>query len=434
MRPIEQDISCASADAEDTPYDELTGSSPLDGETDWDDGPAEGWEWIPVENLEDGDGDSDVGRDPADQVAHFGPALQGQSMARSRSTEQLYARMVGQRYRGSQKKRSTDSQQPVVVSPMDVVEDLIASIPTKTRSSWSLYRAALLWHLSANRHLYETYESAYQRLTSVPRLALNAAARPRTRKKKTIPHDHLVSLLTELGSMNGAVGWGPRTRFWLLAGLASGARPREWIHTRWVDDAHEVLRIRNGKLKRTSTPPFMLVPAGTGMTIFDVEADHPERLTPGAEFDESRQFRDVPIDKGDRLWVAEHLGSLQRFLNASSGTEDEVVARYDTYYQACRRALMTACRRVFKRKRSYSLYVMRSQFAANAKARLPLDEVAGLMGHSGTRTTMSHYGSRKAAHGHEGMRPGQIKAGEETHRPASETAAPRNNRPDGDRG
>ena len=447
MSTIETDPAGASADAENSNAERPPREGPpipdpalTDLEQDdWSGTPEPEPASKPEPEPEEGTGgqvaeDGNPGADP-DAVPNIGPALRGRSRARSETTERLYERSVRELYRRSERHRNTDPQQLVVVSPADVTDDLIASIPVRTEASWVLYRSALLWHLAAHQHRNEAYASAYRLLASVPRSTAIGISRPPTRAKRTIPHDDLISLLTELGARNRAASWGTRTSYWLLAALATGARPREWIGARWLDETHEVLRIQNGKLQRAAVPPYLLVPAGK--TIFDVEAENPETLTPGDESDETRQFRNVPVEKDDRIWVDHHLRSLASYLQGTEAAGEDRVRGYEAYYHASRRALQVACKRAFKGKRSYSLYVMRSQFSANAKARMPLEDVSALMGHSNTRVTMGHYGSRKAAHGrHDTSTPRQSETAAPSERASSSAPAVTDSpvdRPDADR-
>lgn len=345
----------------------------------------------------------------------------GNSLARSARTEKMYAERVRQLYKRSTANRTTDPQQPANVSPLDVTNDLIAAAETKSPASWNLYRAALLWHLAINRNSASVFQDAYVSLAATRQLGRNAGrtaargtpGRTKTQlNKKGIPEDDLNQLIDVLGGMNRTTNWGSRTQFWLLAGLASGARPGEWFGASWLDDSKQTLCIPNGKRKRT-TPIFKLVPEGK--TIHDVEADRPELLTPGTEFDDTKRIRNVPIDPAERIYVSLHLGALNDYLDKSSpaAPSSEVrQERFVSYYNLCRKVLRKACIQAFNGKKSYSLYVMRSQFTANKKAEMPLKDVAELLGHERSgRTTMANYGPMKIAHGGRGTHaPGETQS------------------------
>src|SRR5438105_775987 len=307
------------------------------------------------------------------------PATRGDSLARTPKTEADYEVRVRHLYRRSTRSRTTDPQQPAVVSPLDVVNDYIESAINHSEASWRLYRAAMLWHLANHKSEAPEYETAFQVLARTRKAPGSRAQLPADRRayarKKAIPEDDLAKLLNVLSSMNRTMNWGSRTQFWLLAGLASGARPGEWPGASWLDESQETLCVPNTKLKRT-VPIYKVVDAG--QTIHEVEEFHPERLTPGPESDDSRRIRNVPIDPSDRIYVQLHLASLNDFMSKRQGDPKDAFFRY---YDACRKAIREASLRAFKGKKLYSLYVMRSQFAANKKAMTGLKDVAHLMGH-----------------------------------------------------
>lgn len=324
------------------------------------------------------------------------------SRARTRKTEREYETRVRSLYKRSVKKRTIDPELPAVVSPMDVVEDYMQEAINQSPASWRLYRAALLWHLATHRDRHQIYEDAYQLLASTRRApgpnpgsggSEGKRQRPRP-QKKTIPEADLIKLINVLGAMNRTVNWGARVQYWLIAGLSSGARPSEWERAGWLDDRKLVLCLPNAKRKR-SAPIWGIV--ADGKTIHDIERDQPDLIQPGAELDPSTAVRNVPIDFDDafgRLNIDLHLDSLHSFMAENADKADP----FKTYYDRCREVLRLACHRAFKGKKMYSLYVMRSQFAANKKAVNDLRTVADLMGHSSTRVTMGSYGPRRAAH------------------------------------
>lgn len=328
-----------------------------------------------------GQADSDSDSDRSDRSA-----------ARSSRTEQDYAGRVRMLYKQSIASRTTDPEVPAIVSPMDVVEDLFKKSETVLPATWNLYRSALLWHLAQNRGDQAAYEEAYQRLARTRQMpkSVGKAKGP----KKTISREHLNLLINTLGGMNRTTNWGAKVQYWLQAGLASGARPGEWFGANWLDDEQKILCIPNKK-RKLAVPTYMMV--SPGQTIHDVEADNPEMIMAGSKFDQSTLVRNVPIEDGDRLYINLHLGSLNDYINKVPNENPQ--ARFDAYYNMCRKLLREACLRTFKGKNMYSLYVMRSQFAANMKAELPLEDVAALMGHEKTgKTTKSSYGPRRAAH------------------------------------
>jgi len=371
---------------------------------------------------------------PFEPPSGFGPeALQigtpmksrGQSRARSAKTEAEYEKRVQQLYRRGWKKRARFYEDAVILSPADIVGDLIEARDQYAPQSWVLYRAALLWHLASNRHgpSASAFDSAYRLLAATSNNQARDLQRvhegiQRTQQptKKTIPAADLTRLTSQLADMNR---WGALTSHWLLAGLASGARPGEWLNATWSDETESSLCLPNSK-RKVAVPVFTMV--GAGETIHDLEADSPERLIAGAASDDRKRIRIVPIAQGDRPHVSSHLKAMNDYLDEKPGISRE--DRFVSYFNMCRKTLRSACLKAFNGRRSYSLYAMRSQFAANMKAKLPLAEVAELMGHiEGSRVTMANYGGRWAAHGgHENFAPverqrvAQLRAGSKARR------------------
>lgn len=327
----------------------------------------------------------------------------GESLARTKKTEQEYQTRVASLYKRSIKQRTIDPQQPALVSPLDVVKDYMEAAVNHTPASWRLYRAALLWHLASNRDKDPIFEEAYQLLAATRRAPGrqpdpdrdDQQQRPRS-EKKTIPEADLAKLLSVLGSMNRTVNWGARVQYWLLAGLSTGARPIEWKNAAWLDGDKLVLCLSTAKRKQAQ-PLYRVLREGE--TVHDIERNRPEAIEPGTAHDASTQVRNIPIDPDDtrgRMHIDLHLASLQEFLAENQDKADP----FKAYYDMCRRVLWMACQRAFKGRKLYSLYVMRSQFTANKKAVLDLRSVADLLGHGATtRRTMGNYGARRAAHG-----------------------------------
>ena len=96
-----------------------------------------------------------------------------QSGTISVETEKQYMERVRSLQRTGRASRTIDWQYPVEPDPMDLVDDLIASVPApkdskpRSLSSWRIYRAALLFFLARNRHLHAEFDMAYQKLASM---------------------------------------------------------------------------------------------------------------------------------------------------------------------------------------------------------------------------------------------------------------------------
>jgi hypothetical protein len=310
---------------------------------------------------------------------------------RSEKTEADYAARVKSMYRESERARTVDPEAPPIVSPVEVVYDLIESASGQNArrgpSSWNIYRSAMLWHLADHRHRNSAYEEAYQILlaTKRPPGAKTKADANRSRKKRSIPAEDLEQIYLALDNapQRGA-NWGGRVRLWLQAGLATGLRPVEWLHAEWAaadDPALEEVRVRmqasqmqrpaeiaaaadadlpqeigdvrwlrvkNAKLKMVGST--LEIMEGRAGSIHEIPI---EELPPGDFYDEARHWRYVPVDPWDVDAIDNHMECVRATVTESIRTglsEDEA---FDRYYNQARRTLTTACKRAFHGKRLY---------------------------------------------------------------------------------
>lgn len=313
---------------------------------------------------------------------------------RKPKTEEDYLRRVKFLMRKSSEMRTLDPEQPHVPTPLDVVEDLLHLAPRYTIHTWLLYRSALLWYLASNlnRHSEQAnniFSMAYKRLASTR--AKPGARDPRTRiqtaatNMRGIPEADFVTLLQELSTnRRKAANWSSRVSIYLQAILAAGLRPGEWCTATWQDDTKSALQVVTLKTKETMAHL-------DGTALYEPDGVHPRPPNPDA----SPRIRTVPVDPEDRLMVDLHLENIRGYL---LGVEpgDATAKRYKTYYEYCRRALDRVCRRLWAGKKSYSLYDGRHQFAANRKAEMSLEDVAKLLGHESTRSTVIYASKVKA--------------------------------------
>lgn len=313
---------------------------------------------------------------------------------RKPKTEEDYLRRVKFLMRKSSEMRTLDAEQPHVSSPIDVVEDLLHLAPRYTIHTWLLYRSALLWYLASNlnRHSEQAnavFSIAYKRLASTR--AKPGARDPRTRiqtaatNMRGIPEADFLSLLQELSTnRRKAANWSSRAAIYLQAILAAGLRPGEWCTANWQDETKSSLQVVTLKTKET-------VAHLSGIALYEPTGVNPRPPNP----DSGPRIRTVPVEPEDRLMVDLHLENIRRYLLGAAPGED-TAKRYKTYYEYCRRALDRVCRRLWEGKKSYSLYDGRHQFAANRKAEMSLEDVARLLGHESTRSTVIYASKVKA--------------------------------------
>ncbi len=273
--------------------------------------------------------------------------------------------------------RTIQPDEVPLVDVIDLAQDTMQRQDLSTRTK-NAYRAALLWHLRSQDRLAGTDRDALELLEKWAPWKL-----PRTKlRPRTIKQDDVERINDELLAQGGK--WALRTSYWLKAGLATGLRPREWLGATWATADKKALHVQCGKTK-LSTPAFLLnagrfqqrsEPFGTGTV---------ERI--------------VPVEQEfDRMVIDAHLRNIQSVIDL---TADPVTRgkQFDQYYHQCRTYMYRACLRIWNGRKSYSLYTMRSQFSANAKAAHGSDATATLMGHSSADSpSAAFYGKASQAH------------------------------------
>ncbi len=368
--------------------------------------------------------------------------------ARSKSTEAQYMSRVRGLFMRSTDLRSSDPQVPVNPTPLEVVDDLLASTedqstkpkwlqqPYRGVASFILYRAALLWFMHSRIEGSPEYEIAYQKLVKAKHpLSTGTSTGTGTEKTKRVKRakvvfkgDDLFKIFDALRSLDeGRKQWGMATTYWLKAGIACGARTSEWEGVSWLDRSNHKLLIPNSKQKLARPACQRMLSNPEAQTVYEIESNDDDFLRGNksdSEHDLEHDFEDDSEDDSEqdteddydetkgargkeshRVVIVKPADAVNIdrqliFLEAAIGHKvTQGMSRhmaFKQYLASIRRALRKACFIAFKGKRYYRLYDTRSQFAANKKVDHPLGSVASMMGHSNTKTTKSSYGSRAA--------------------------------------
>lgn len=316
-------------------------------------------------------------------------------------TTSNYLKAVKTAVKASISKRTTDWEEPAMVSLTEVVTDYF-SRQDQARSTKALYRSAFLWYIRSGHT--ESNEDTNNALAILQNMELKEGPPVTTPRAKTIPQEDLNLLLDAIYAKAIKSKWAYRTGAWVRAGLACGARPIEWIYTEWVDAERTALRIRTAKVK-LSAPAFLRNQAEDQQnedTIKDPwQLDSLHYWESGGidPYDQGRNRRIVPIDNdADRDAISAHLDLIEELIPRSlTNVEREV--EFHAYYRQCVQILDRACRSIWQRRKVYSLYTMRGQFAANVKAAKGAAVAAELMGHSSADSpSTGHYGKGNQAH------------------------------------
>lgn len=228
-----------------------------------------------------------------------------------------------------------------------------------TRETWRQYKAATAFFLDdlVRQHEDATAEEALEQLLKVGTDGcLTKSDRTSGSKLKRFPVNDYKKLEQYLQSHPAP--WNQDLKRWVIAGLLTGLRPKEWGGTIWTTkDGEDALEITNAKATngRSHGVKRTLLLGGLTQTELDVIKEHVERAQVWANVDQFSHFQ-----RG----VSSALGKAVRTLWP-------------------------------KRSERVTLYSARHQFSANAKASgfLP-EELAAMMGHAVDITAARHYGRK----------------------------------------
>lgn len=291
-------------------------------------------------------------------------------------TRQAYLNSIEAMRAWSIRARTKNVDEPPLVNITDLVQDVMARQDLTSRSK-NVYRAALLWHLRQSMPLQPAEQAAFELLEKwAPWEQSEPKMRPRSIRRAEFDQ-----LNDELMSQGGK--WATRTSHWLLAGIATGLRPREWLDASWSSEEQTALHVLCAKTK-LSAPAFLRGKAG-------IEADDP--IGTGTE------QRIIPVTKDfDRMAIEAHMRNIRSSINLAA-PQDERENQFARYYHQCRTCMRRACIKIWNGRKMYSLYTIRSQFSANSKAAHGSDVTAILMGHSSPDSpSTGHYGKANQAH------------------------------------
>jgi integrase len=227
--------------------------------------------------------------------------------------------------------------------------------------SWRQYKASVAFFLEQEvaRQQDPVAEEALQLLLAEGSEGCQKSSRKTSATKlKKFPIRDFKRLTDYLDSHPSP--WADDLLHWLAAGILTGLRPVEW--------GQSTITLVQGE-------PAMIV---TNAKATNNRAHGPTRtLLMGGLSDE------------ERAGIAQHVDRAVQFREAG---------KYTQFMQGCANTLARAARRLWPRRDRYpTLYSLRHQFSADAKASgLSMEELAALMGHAVDTTATQHYGRRSA--------------------------------------
>lgn len=240
---------------------------------------------------------------------------------------------------------------------------LIERHPFISASTWRSYRAAI-FHVYG----YGMERSVLNILNQIPGGGKKPNLTPygARQKMKSFPDLMLNETLRYLSTHQTKIGnalW-----LWLSVGIETGLRPFEWYDAEIISLNHSLhLKVKNAK------------------------------NTNGRANGPYRHLNLDQVDPTTLGFIRAHLQVIQAIKISAGGHEAIGHKKYNTYYSSCRRRLKVVVRRLWPDRDKYpSLYSLRHQFIANAKADgFTLEEIAAMCGQASADTPSIHYGRKQ---------------------------------------
>jgi len=231
----------------------------------------------------------------------------------------------------------------------------------KSRPTWRMYKAASVYFLEQEiaRDGDPEAEEALELLQSITSEGcVKTTMRTSGAKLKKFPLRDYRRLLDHLDDHPSP--WSEDLGRWLSAGMLLGLRPVEWGQAEMIlIQGEAALKVRNAK------------------------------QTNNRAHGEFRTLLMGGLTDEERALVDRHVAQARAFAHAGE---------FAKFYQGCAATLARVVRQIWPRRpKKLTLYSLRHQFAADAKASgLTTEEIAALMGHAVDTTATQHYGRKSA--------------------------------------
>ena len=363
------------------------------------------------------------------------------------ATLKNYDRQIQLMTREAIKKRSDGAEDHIPeLTFLDLAQDLLEN-PNQTKvTTQKIRRSALIWKMTELRIDENQVRAVLELLDPLTKIKRKNGAAGLTNSRKPgrmIPYPDFVKFEEYLPTMRGNLKepkcWGSILLDFMRAGVASGARPNEWVGAKWLSKEDRILRLPTIKIKYENAwdriPAFSLsqtendnqeLNSLTNPTLMTTESRKKlsiemqiARITRQAaltdsekenlrkEMQDSNQpiFRDVVIDPEYVESVQAHLDNLAHFYKSKipdytpEFNNKEFLSKYfnEFFYKRTRDYLYRACKSIFPDGKVYSLYDTRSTFSAIRKKAQGLEKTSEEMGHAGTSSTTKNYAPMRDA-------------------------------------
>lgn len=237
---------------------------------------------------------------------------------------------------------------------------LVNRKPELSRDTWRQYKASVMFFLEKeSENDNQIAQEAMEYLSTIDVSGcVKKSKKTSSRKMKKFPLRDYKALIKHIDDFPSP--WANDLKRWIGSSLLTGLRPGEWATARMDEiDGVAVLVVQNAK------------------------------ATNGRAHGPSRVIFLDGLTSDERDMIKKHV---------DRANEWEQSQQYSKFYYGCAASLSRASRRVWPRRESHvTLYTMRHQFSANAKASgFTREEIAALMGHATNETATEHYGRKTA--------------------------------------
>ena len=372
---------------------------------------------------------------------------QEHNMPLNPTTVKNYERQIQLMTREAINKRSDGAEDHIPeLRFIDLAQDLIENQKQTKVTTQQIRRSALIWkmiELKLDENQVRAVLELLDPLTKIKRKKGAVGLKNSRKPGRMIPYPDFVKLEEYLATMRGNLNepkcWGIILLDFLRAGIASGARPNEWIGADWLNKRERILRlptikikyenawdrfptfslsqteIENQKLNSLTKPALLTTESRKKLSIemqiaritrqaaiTDLEKENLRK-----EMQDSNQplFRNVMIDPEYIDSVQNHLDNLAHFYKSKipdytpDYNDKEVLSKHfnEVFYKRTRDYLYRACKNIFPDGKIYSLYDTRSTFSSIRKKSQGLEKTSEEMGHASIFTTRDNYAPMRDA-------------------------------------
>ena len=237
---------------------------------------------------------------------------------------------------------------------------MVTRKPEWSRDTWRQYKASVMFFLEQESERGNDIASEAMEFLSPIDVTgcVKKTKKTSGAKQKKFPlkeYKQIIKNINDFGSP-----WAEDVERWVGSALLTGLRPSEWA---------------TAYMTTVSGEPALIV--------------NNAKATNGRAHGPTRTILLDGLTQDERKMISKHV------LRAN---EWEQAQQFERFYHGCAATLARATRRLWPKRDSHAtLYSMRHQFAANAKASgYTREEIAALMGHAVDTTATEHYGKKTA--------------------------------------